>query len=50
MDVHGTGAEFALKSADGALGSHIEAVRACYQDFQCLATRIAERIGISRDA
>ncbi|WP_028324156.1 ParA family protein [Desulfatirhabdium butyrativorans] len=38
---------FFLKSADGAIGSHIEAVKSCYGDFQRLATRIAARAGIS---
>ncbi|MBA2659019.1 MAG: ParA family protein [Nitrosospira sp.] len=32
---------FFLKSADGAIGAHIEAVRSCYQDFQKLAAKIA---------
>ena len=38
---------FHLKPADGAIGAHVEAVRACYRDFRNLATRIAEQAGIS---
>ncbi len=38
---------FFLKSADGAIGAHIEAVKSCYKDFQQLATRIAASAGIS---
>lgn len=37
---------FFLKSADGAIGAHIEAVRKCYDDFQCLASRIVAQAGI----
>ena len=37
---------FFLKSADGAIGAHIEAVRSCYQDFQGLASRIVAKTGI----
>lgn len=37
---------FFLKSADGAIGAHIEAVKSCYQDFQKLAAKIAEAAGI----
>lgn len=37
---------FALKPADGAIGSHVQAVRSCYQDFEELAVKIAERCGI----
>jgi len=36
---------FHLKSADGAVGAHAEAVRDCYLDFQELAKKIATRIG-----
>lgn len=36
---------FSLKSADGAIGAHIEAVRSCYQDFEKLAARIAMNTG-----
>jgi hypothetical protein len=38
---------FALTSADGAIGGHAEAVRACYDDFRALARRIAERCGVA---
>lgn len=38
---------FFLKSADGAIGAHIEAVRSCYQDFQKLAANIAAKAGIA---
>lgn len=38
---------FFLKSADGAIGAHIEAVRSCYQDFQELAAKIAASAGIA---
>ena len=38
---------FFLKSADGAIGSHMEAVRSCYTDFKKLATKIAEKIDIN---
>ena len=34
---------FHLKPADGAIGSHIQAVRSAYNDFQELAQEIAER-------
>jgi cellulose biosynthesis protein BcsQ len=37
---------FFLKSADGAIGAHIEAVRNCYEDFQDLAKKIADHAGI----
>jgi chromosome partitioning protein len=37
---------FFLKPADGAIGSHVQAVRSCYQDFQELAYRIADSCGI----
>ncbi len=37
---------FFLKSADGAIGAHIEAVKSCYKDFQQLAARIAASAGI----
>lgn len=37
---------FFLKSADGAIGAHIEAVRSCYKDFQKLATKIAVKVDI----
>lgn len=38
---------FFLKSADGAIGSHQEAVTNCYADFKKLAGKIAENAGIS---
>jgi len=38
---------FSLKSADGAIGAHIEAVRSCYLDFQNLAAKIAAAAGIA---
>lgn len=34
---------FFLKPADGAIGSHLDAVQVCYQDFDALARRIATR-------
>jgi len=37
---------FFLKSADGAIGAHIEAVRNCYEDFQDLAKKIAIQAGV----
>ncbi len=38
---------FFLKSADGAIGAHQEAVRSCYQDFKILAQGIARHAGIA---
>lgn len=38
---------FFLKSADGAIGAHIEAVRNCYKDFQKLAGKIASFAGVA---
>lgn len=38
---------FSLKPADGAIGAHVEAVRACYNDFLALAKRIAARAGLT---
>lgn len=38
---------FFLKSADGAIGAHIEAVSSCYEDFAKLATRIAKVMDVS---
>lgn len=38
---------FFLKHADGAIGSHVEAVRTCYNDFLDLATRIAQQAKIA---
>ncbi len=37
---------FFLKSADGAIGAHIEAVRKCYKDFEKLAGKIAAASGV----
>jgi hypothetical protein len=34
---------FLLRAADGAIGSHGEAVQSAYRDFERLAVRIAER-------
>lgn len=38
---------FLLKPADGAIGSHAEAVADCYRDFKALALRIAAECGIA---
>uniref|UniRef100_E6QQ21 Phage-related regulatory protein cII n=1 Tax=mine drainage metagenome TaxID=410659 RepID=E6QQ21_9ZZZZ len=38
---------FFLKSSDGAIGAHIEAVRSCYQDFQRLAGKIAANANVT---
>jgi cellulose biosynthesis protein BcsQ len=37
---------FLLKPADGAIGAHVQAVQACYDDFRALAGRIAGEAGI----
>jgi len=37
---------FFLKSADGAIGAHLDAVKSCYKDFQKLASKIATHAGI----
>ena len=37
---------FALKPADGAIGSHVEAVKKCFDDFNDLAHRIADKTDI----
>ena len=37
---------FFLKSADGAIGAHIEAVKSCYTDFNRLASKIAAKAEI----
>ncbi|OIO61435.1 MAG: chromosome partitioning protein [Alphaproteobacteria bacterium CG_4_10_14_0_2_um_filter_63_37] len=37
---------FFLKPADGAIGAHVEAVRACHADFLALAGKIARNIDI----
>ena len=41
---------FFLKSADGAIGSHANAVGKAYGDFKALASDIADRIGLSLTA
>ncbi len=41
---------FFLKSADGAIGAHANAVQGAYADFQALATSIAERIALAEIA
>ena len=38
---------FFLKSADGAIGSHQEAVASCYLDFKKLAAKIAANAGVA---
>ncbi|HBK22262.1 MAG TPA: chromosome partitioning protein [Planktothrix sp. UBA10369] len=38
---------FALKPADGAIGSHLQAVQSVYKDFQQLALKILETILVS---
>lgn len=38
---------FFLKSADGAIGAHLEAVTSCYKDFERLAGKIAVNAGIA---
>jgi len=38
---------FFLKPADGAIGAHVEAVRACYDDFLRLAKRIGDKSGFA---
>ncbi|MFZ4702393.1 MAG: ParA family protein [Candidatus Methylumidiphilus sp.] len=38
---------FFLKPADGAIGSHVGAVKSCYDDFHSLASKIAEICGIN---
>ena len=38
---------FFLKPADGAIGGHTSAVQECYRDFQLLARRIADKVGIA---
>jgi chromosome partitioning protein len=40
---------FFLKSADGAIGAHIEAVQSCYSDFKNLAAKIATSVTIKFD-
>ncbi len=38
---------FFLKPADGAIGAHVEAVKACYDDFLRLAQRVASNAGVA---
>jgi hypothetical protein len=38
---------FYLKPADGALGSHMQAVHSAYKDFRQLAINIAQRVNIA---
>jgi hypothetical protein len=38
---------FALKPADGALGSHMRGVQSAYRDFQALAVAIATAIDLA---
>jgi len=37
---------FLLQPADGAIGAHAQAVRACYEDFEKLARTLAKCIGV----
>lgn len=37
---------FFLKPADGAIGSHLQAVKGVYRDFAALAESIARRVGV----
>jgi hypothetical protein len=45
MDAHKP--MFFLKPADGAIGAHVEAVKACYDDFLTLGKRIGEKSGFA---
>ena len=38
---------FALKPADGVIGSQVNAVQGCYRDFRALARTVARRCGIT---
>lgn len=38
---------FLLQSADGARGSHLDAVKSCYRDFLRLAQEIGRRVGLT---
>ena len=40
---------FLLKPADGSIGAHVEAVKACRDDFQSLANKIALGAGVAFD-
>jgi len=37
---------FHLKPADGAIGAHMQAVQSAWKDFNKLASKIAERVGV----
>ncbi len=37
---------FELRAADGVIGGHIDAVKACRRDFNALASALARRIGL----
>ena len=39
---------FQLRSSDGAIGAHIEAVQTCFKDFDSLATKISTAISLQR--
>ncbi|MBI5922418.1 MAG: AAA family ATPase [Betaproteobacteria bacterium] len=41
---------FLLRSADGAIGAHSYAVQDAYKDFQVLAKKVLERIGMAKSA
>lgn len=45
MDAHKP--MFFLKPADGAIGAHVEALKACYGDFLNLGRRIGEKSGFA---
>ena len=38
---------FALKPADGVIGTQVNAVRGCYRDFRALARTVARRCGVT---
>ena len=38
---------FALKPADGVIGSQVNAVQGCYRDFRALARTVARRCGVT---
>jgi len=37
---------FLLKPADGAIGSHLHAVKRCYRDFEALTEKIIDRVNL----
>ena len=39
--------QFALKPADGVIGSQVNAVQGCYRDFRALARTVARQCGIT---